>query len=152
MVDGSDGPISLRDKMKHVAYTSMYNNIRRRLCREEEMVGVDFFTTKHVADAAFVAKYRDSPMAIRCIGIAPFSGEALGEVVYLVVSGKEKTVLLLSPQDAANRNLPYLAVLENGFFRPYLGCATTYWQNHIEPEVNRPLNVLHSPETSVINA
>lgn len=150
MLDSSDGPISLKEKMKYLSYQTLYENVQNRLCRHEEVSAVDFFTTRHEGSEQFVKKHRDRPTAYRCNSRGAFTGDVIGESTYLVVAGKEKVVLLLSPQDAMVRNLPFLSVFENGFFRPYLGCVSAYWQKHIEPEPPRNANVLSTPNLSPV--
>lgn len=147
MLDCLKGRISLYEKMRMATYQTLYDNVRNRLFLHEEVLATDFFTTRHLGEESFIKKHRDRPTAYKCNSKSVYTGNNTGECVYLVIAGIEKVVLLLTLKDAVTRNLPFLAVLENGLFRPYLGCIPTYWQTHIEPDSISRTTVL--PTTAV---
>lgn len=137
-------------KLRLLTYRTFYENVRNRLCLHEEAIGFDFFSSQHEGGDLFLKYYQDNPTAYRCKLKDIWCGGPSGpENVYLVAAGREKVALLLAPDVALTRNLPFLATLEGNFFQPYHGCPTTYWQTHIEPVLPRPPveNVLqiHTP-------
>lgn len=131
----TQSPLSLRRRMIHMAYCTFYDNLLNRLSLSEEYLEEDYFTSLHEGGSAFLQYYRDYPTMYRRVG---------GQSAYLVVGGVDRVVLLLEPEEAVERNLPYLAVLERGFFRPQLTDPIDYWQAHIEPVTRKVENVLHS--------
>lgn len=119
-------------KLKFHTYSSLYENVFNRVVKAN-LVGVeDLLIAKFDnSSGAVLEHYRTTPSAVSCVNRCWGSGRDL-DAVYLVVGGAEKVVLLLPPLVALERNLPYIAVLEGQHFKPYVGCANTYWQTHIE--------------------
>ena len=142
MCDQIKDRISLQERMSFITYNTLYNNLLNRLRWREEIIDGDFFTKHHVCDQAFVQHYRDHPTIYHCNSRIGYIGKCDHKSTYLVVGGADRVVLLLSPEEAGLRNLPYLSVLDGNFFRPQLSSPTDYWQIHIEPVARNVENVL----------
>lgn len=135
---------SLQERMSFITYNTLYNNLLNRLQWCEEVIDSDFFTQCHACDQAFVKHYRDHPTIYHCNSRIGYINKCDHKSTYLVVGGVDRVVLLLSPEEASLRNLPYLSVLDRNFFRPQLSSPTDYWQTHIEPVARIVENVLFS--------
>lgn len=135
---------SLQERMIFITYSTLYNNIINRLQWCEEFIERDFFTQHHVCDELFIKHYKENPTIYHCNSRIGYAGKNDCKSTYLVVGGVDRVVLLLSPSEAILRNLPYLSVLDNGFFRPQIINPTYYWQAYIEPVTNCIENVLTS--------
>lgn len=122
-------------KIRHDIYCTKYRNILARVCgTNKEFRETDFFVESFENTQAIVDHYRNNPTAITCMNRSWGSGFDM-EATYLVVGSADRVVLLLPPEVALERNLPYLAVLEGSYFKPHLGCAITYWDRFIEPNM-----------------
>lgn len=144
MCDLIKNGVSLQEQMRHITYNTLYNNLLNRLQWCEEIIDKDFFTQYHTCDQAFVQHYRDHPTIYHCNSRIGYVRKRDHKSTYLVVGGVDRAVLLLSPEEANLRNLPYLSVLDGNFFRPQLSSPTDYWQAHIEPVARIVENVLFS--------
>lgn len=142
MCESTKKPNSLQDRMSLITYNTLYNNLIRRLPWREEIISTDFFTQHHVGDQAFLEHYQDHPTIFHCNSRLHYVGKCEHKSTYLVVGGVDRVVLLLSPEEAILRNLPYLSVLEGNFFRPQITSPIDYWQKHIEPVTRKVENVL----------
>lgn len=120
-------------KVRHDIYCTQYRNVLARVCGEnKEVMETDFFVQCFNNTTAMVEHYRNNPTAITCVNRCWGSGMDM-DATYLVIGTADRVVLLLPPEVALARNLPYLAVLEDSFFKPHIGCAITYWNRFIEP-------------------
>lgn len=135
-------PMQIR--MGFITYNTLYKNLINRLQWREEIIDGDFFTQHHACDQAFIKHYRDHPTIFHCNSRMGYVGKREHKSTYLVVGGSDRVVLLLSPEEAGLRNLPYLSVIDGNFFKPQLTNPTDYWQTHIEPAARRIENVLFS--------
>ena len=135
---------SLQERMSFITYSTLYNNLLNRLPWREEVIETDFFTQFHVNDQAFLQHHQDNPTIYHCNSRIGYVGRSDYKSSYLVVGGLDRVVLLLTPDEAQLRNLPYLSVLEGNFFRPQLTSPIAYWQAHIEPVSHDVENVLFS--------
>lgn len=134
MLDQLQSPVSsLKEKLKLATYQTLFNNVRARLCSYEETLDFDFFSSFHPNAENYALMYGLQPTMYHCKGNIGFQGMFGAGNSYLVVARFGKVVLFLEPEAAVARNLPFIAVLEGNFFRPYLGCAVTYWQSYLEP-------------------
>jgi hypothetical protein len=141
--------LSLKDKIKLLTYQTLYSNIINRLCTAEVNLDYDFFTAHHPDHAGYLQQYFAQPTLYHCKGAAGFQGLFSAGNSYLVVARFGQVVVLLEPEAAVARNLPFIAVLENGFFKPVLGCAVSFWQNFMEPcAVPSGGNILNSQTLS----
>lgn len=137
---------SLQERMSFITYSTLYNNLLNRLPWCEEVIETDFFTQPHVNDQAFLQYYQDNPTIYHCNSRIGYVGRSDHKSSYLVIGGEDRVVLLLSPEEASLRNLPYLSLLEGNFFRPQLTNPIDYWQTHIEPVSRKIENVLFSSQ------
>lgn len=124
--------VSLRDKIRLMVYETLFNNVKHRLCQYEETIDYDFFTACHFNAGEYLEDYGMLPRTYHCKSSVGFQGRYSAGNTYLVVSGIDCVVLLLEPEAAFARNLPFMAILEGNVFKPYLGCPMTLWQNRIE--------------------
>lgn len=125
--------VSLKEKMKLVSYQALYSSIRNRLCVNEETLSYDFFTAQHLNQLEYLQRYFNQPTMYHCKGDVGYQGFYGAGNSYLVVSRMGYVVLLLEPEAACARNLPFIAILEDGYFKPYLGDAVHFWQSQVEP-------------------
>ena len=133
MLVQAQNTISLKEKIKLATYQTLYNNVRNRLCAAEVSLDYDFFTAHHPNKEMYLQQYFDQPTMYHCKGAAGFQGMFNAGNSYLVVARFGQVILLLEPEAACARNLPFIAVLDNGFFKPVMGCAVTFWQTFMEP-------------------
>lgn len=145
MSDDVNSRRSLYESMHDQVFEMFFRNISNRICKEAaEFLPYDFFTKFHSEpEQMLAAKYQDNPATYICNSRVGLFSEDVVEVKYLVVGRNGRVVMLLEPGFAKLRNLPGLAVLHDGFFRPYLGCPCEYWQEHIEPATRCVENVLY---------
>jgi hypothetical protein len=125
--------VSLKEKIKLLTYQTLYNNVLNRLCTLEVNLDYDFFTSHHSDHAGYLQQYFAQPTLYHCKGTGGFQGLFNAGNSYLVVARFGQVIIMLEPGAAHARNLPFIAVLENGFFKPLVGCAVTFWQNFMEP-------------------
>lgn len=136
---------TLREKVRFMVYQTLYTNIKNRLCQYEEHLEFDFFTAFHPQSQQYGERYSYLPTTYHCKGDVGFQGMFNAGNTYLVVAGFGSVVLLLEPEAAFARNLPFIAVLEGNFFKPYLGCPVEFWQTKIEPMALSTLSQLSEP-------
>ena len=143
----SQGSPSLRERMKLMVYQTLYTNIKNRLCQYEEYIDFDFLAAFHPHHETYREQYSFLPTTYHCKGEVGFQGIFSAGNTYLVIAGHDSVVLLLEPEAAFLRNLPFIAVLEGNLFKPYLGCPVEFWQTKIEPlsvvgndQIAMPLN------------
>lgn len=129
----AEGNFSLRDRIRLMVYQTLYTNVKNRLCGIEENLDFDFFMAFHPESHLYQTRYSAMPRTYNCKGEVGFQGMFNAGNTYLVVSGFDTVVILLEPEAAVARNLPFMAVLEGNFFKPYLGCPMQLWQTKIEP-------------------
>jgi hypothetical protein len=144
--------IPLHERMKFITYSTLYSNILNRLQWHEEIVDGDFFTKVHKGDAEFLQHYQKHPTIYHCNSRIGYIGNPSYKSTYLVVGGVDRVVLLLSPEEAHLRNLPYLSVHDGQFFRPQLVSPIDYWQKHIEPVSQKVENVLFGQQRPSTNS
>ena len=143
MPGSSLAPLSGFKKIKHDIYSTMYRNVLARVCDDNTAAqSTDFLTDQHSDTEALREKYRNTPTAMTC----PNKGRdgSVSEATYLVVGGTKELAVLMPPELALERNLPYISTLVDQTFKPYLGCPSTYWNEHIEPKKFDP-----APATSL---
>jgi hypothetical protein len=116
-----------------MVYQTLYTNVKNRLCQYEEILNFDFFTAFHPQSHLYQEQFSGLPTTYHCKSEIGFQGMFNVGNTYLVVAGYDTVVLLLEPEAAFARNLPFMAVLEGNFFKPYLGCPMELWQTKIEP-------------------
>jgi hypothetical protein len=133
---------SLREKMKLMTYQTLYNNLLARFCVLEENLGHDFFTSFHEDASQYLQHYNTCPTLYHCKSGVGFQGFYNVGNSYFVIAGRDCVMLFLEPEAAVARNLPFIAILEGNYFRPYSGCHLTLWQNQIEQYNHGGGNVL----------
>ena len=129
----TQGSSNLKEKIRLMVYQTLYANIRNRMGHYEESLDYDFFTAKHENAGSYLQAYSQLPRLYHCKSVIGWQGMFSAGNTYLVVSGHDTVVLLLEPEAAFARNLPFMAVLEGDTFKPYLGCPMKLWQSKIEP-------------------
>lgn len=129
----TQGSSNLKSKIRLMVYQTLYNNIRNRLGRCEENLDYDFLTAHHFEASEYLVKYSVLPRVYHCKSNVGFQGMFNAGNTYMVVAGFDTVVLLMEPEAAFARNLPFIAILDGNTFRPYLGCPTKLWQTKIEP-------------------
>lgn len=125
--------VSLKEKLKLLTYQTLYNNVLNRLCAREVNLDYDFFTAHHPDQNGYQQEYFVTPTLYHCKGATGFQGLFNAGNSYLVIARFGQVIIMLEPEAACARNLPFIAILDNGFFKPVMGCAVTFWQNFMEP-------------------
>lgn len=135
---------TFQQRIRLPAYQMLYRNVFNRLCKHKEKLSYDFFSRFHEGGKQFIDLHRHRPSAYQCTTSSSFNHAGGVETTYLVVGSADRVVLLLEPEYAIARNLPFLSVFDGHFFRPCLESATAYWQEHMEPVKQMSENVLSS--------
>ncbi len=141
MFEEACGQSSMQEKMRILTYRMLYQNVRNRLCGQEEILSYDFLNGEH-DELIYLQRYKYQPMRYTCRERIGYIGMCILESKYLVVAGGQKVVVLRDPEQAVARQQPFLMVLDGKQFVPHLGCPTEFWQQYIEPVVRETGSVL----------
>lgn len=125
-------PGLLKQFMKLATYQTLYQNLMARYCCHSQELGYDFFTSFHEEGSAYLQHYYETPTMYHCKGGVGFQGMYSAGNSYFVIAGRDYVLLLLEPEAAMARNLPFISILEGNYFKPHLGCHLKLWREQIE--------------------